>query len=895
LYVEDDYLWIATHSQGIALLDLKTKEFLSYKNQKNIPYNLQSPTWANSIYKDSKNTYWFAACNSLYKKEGDSLVAFANNPSDKNSIVSSHVDVVFEDSKGRLWVLTNEGVELFNTKTETFEHYTQLYNLPNNAKAILEDNNNNLWISSNKGLYCFNPETKTSKIYSIEHGLPSNDFLYKSAYKLKNGDLLFGGTSGFVMFNPNELYTSQNKPIVVLSNLLIDHKKQVYGDSASVLNKAVQFTDTLVLDYNNSIITIEFAGIDFSNSNLITYSYQLEGLKDDWISLGKDRSISVSKLSPGTYTLRIKAHKEGGVYSENGKGLTIIILPPWWQTWLFYIVVFVLLILLFVAVFNLRVKRIKERNKQLEELVKNRTIDLHIANAGLQELNTTKDKLFSIIAHDLRNPISTLMGYAELLLEKFDSTKPEAKKDYISRIFSSSKLIYSQLEQLLNWATAQSKNIKKNPKDTELKVIVEECVGLVTEMAAKKEITIFREYNTTRMAFVDPRMISTVIRNIVSNAIKFTNNLGEISITTTEDKEWILLTILDNGVGMTEKQLEVLFSLKNENSSLGTNNEEGSGIGLLICKEFIEKNGGELLVSSKVGDGSCFTCKLPAGSTFYKEMESHVKAKQEEKIQVELPEVEIEVSEKPILLVVEDMSDIAKYLFDSFSKEYAVTLAENGLVGLELCRKLLPDIVISDVSMPEMDGEELTIALKSDPLTNHIPIILLTARNLPEQELMGLKKGADDYITKPFDRKILQEKLKTLLKNRELFKDYIKRKILTEIEQGVPASQKDVFLEFAVKIIEENIAAPNLSVEFLASELAISRAQLFRKFKAITGQSPLDFIRDIKLRKAALLLKTGEWRVSDVAFELGFSDPNYFSKSFQKVYGVTPSKYKKMV
>ncbi len=508
-------------------------------------------------------------------------------------------------------------------------------------------------------------------------------------------------------------------------------------------------------------------------------------------------------------------------------------------------------------------------------------------------MNDTKDKLFSIIAHDLRNPINVLMGVAELMIERFDSLKEDKKKDYIGRIFESSKNIHALLEQLLNWAMSQSCSIHFDWQDTDVNRIISEAVSLENEMAFKKNITIETDLQTTRTAHhVDPLMISTVVRNLLSNAIKYTNENGTINISTREVDNRILLSIKDNGIGMTKEQLDNLFSIRRGQSRLGTNNEKGTGLGLIICKKFIEKNNGILTIESKPGNGSTFSCSLIAGD--------HIKIT-ETSSEEDIPKHNKQIfakstkgsdlQEMPILLVVEDNADIAQYISDIFSPNFDVKIAENGKIGWQKCKELVPDIIISDVTMPEMDGEELCRMTKTDSLTNHIPFILLTARNLPQQQINGLQNGADDYITKPFIKQILQERVKSLLNNRALYKDYIKRQLICGHDVTTPAAPGDKFLETVVALIEKNISDPQLSVEFISKEIGVSRVQLYRKFKALTGQSPIDLIKEIKLKKAASLLKTGEWKVSDAAFESGFSDPLYFSKCFQKEFDMTPSQY----
>lgn len=885
----NDTLWIATHGEGVALYDNKRKVFTSYLDTNLIPFDLKSPTWANSIHKDWKNRYWISTSVFLYCFDGKNLRKYMMEVANPKAISGNMVFCVYEDSRHNLWVITDSGIDKYNEADDSFERYSTKKDFPKNAKAIVEDNNQNLWISSGSELYCFYTKTQEIKKFTQNEGLPQNDFMQRSAYKLKNGTLLFGGTNGFVMFHPDSLIFSTNQPRVELVNLYIDYSLQT-PKATRILKKAFQNTDTLILYYSDAVVSADIVGIDFSNPQSLRYAYQIQGINADWINLENERKITFPTLLPGEYILNVKASKSGNIVSEIKK-LVIIIKPVWWQTWWFrtlIVICFVGAVLLFVY---FRLKQIRHRNKELEKIVEERTSELVGANIELKELNNTKNKLFSIIAHDLKNPINVLIGFSDLLKNSFQKIEDDRKLKYIERIADSSNNIYHQLEQLLNWAMVQSNNLNHNPKNSDISIIITDVLALISNMAVDKGIEISTTIDLSHMAYADTEMIATVIRNLTTNALKFTPKGGKVTISAREIENMIEVSISDSGVGITTEQCAKLFAVNENKSTHGTNNEKGTGLGLVICKEFVVKNGGTISVKSQQGEGSCFTFTVPAGSERIVEKAEVLEIERKEQ-PFEIEE-NTDTTEKPLLLVVEDSEDIAKYIKDSLCTYYQIELAQNGKIGLEKCRELLPDLIISDVSMPEMDGEQMCMAVKSDPLTNYIPLILLTARNLPQQQLEGLKKGADDYMFKPFDASILHEKIRTILKNRELFRDYIKRQIICEPESSLPPTKDDKFLEDVVSLIENNLAEPQLTVEFLAKEMGLSRAQLFRKFKAIVGQPPVEFIRSIKLRRAAQMLRTGNWRVSDVAYAIGFTDPQYFSVCFQKEYGMLPSLYAK--
>ncbi len=906
IMISNDTLWIATHGDGIALFDQKQNKFISHLNQKQVPFDLKTPMWANSILKDGKNRYWIATAYLLYCYDGKQLKTYAMDVDDSSSISGNQIACVYEDSQHTIWVITDNGIDRYVDKTDSFEKNSVSKHLPKNAKAIIEDNNHRLWISNGTELVRFDPETQTLKRYTANDGLPENDYLQRSAYKLKDGSLLFGGTDGFVMFHPDSLMPNTHRPTVELINLFVYYQLQIPSTDSKSLKKALLNTDTLMLDYSKEVVSLDFAGIELSNPRSQTYKYQIQGLNPKWIDLGEVRKITLPTLSPGNYTLNILSLTSEGLQSDN-KQLVIVVMPAWWQTWWFRLLLAMIFSGLIVALFQYRMQQVKRHNRQLEQTVAERTSELVVANGELKELNNTKNKLFSIIAHDLKNPINVLTGFSSLLINNFSTTSDEKKLKFLGLISESSKNIFHQLEQLLNWAMVQSNSLHHHPHDTDIKTVINEVTSLLATMAANKEISIRTSAELTKMAYVDTEMISTVIRNLTSNALKFTPKGGTVTIDARVIDGMIEINIADSGIGMTDEQCAKLFSSNENQSTYGTNNEKGTGLGLVICKEFIEKNGGSISVKSQLGKGSCFTCLIPAGcectvppieKELHASPEPSAATETETETDIEtITETEIdsptEATEKPVLLVVEDSANIARYIEESLQAYYEIVLAPDGRIGLEKCRELLPDLIISDVSMPEMDGEQMCVAIKSDPLTNHIPLILLTARNLPEQQLDGLKKGADDYIFKPFDIAVLHEKIKSILRNRELFRDHIRRQMICQPHEQIPASQDDKFLDAVVQLIEANLAEPHLTVEFLAKEMGLSRSQLFRKFKAVVGLAPVEFIRNLKLRRAAQMLKTGNWRVSDVAYSVGFADPQYFSNCFQKEYGVLPSQYAK--
>ncbi|MFQ3579660.1 MAG: two-component regulator propeller domain-containing protein, partial [Bacteroidales bacterium] len=613
----NDTLWIATHGEGIALYNTKSRLFTSYINKNISPFDLKVPTWANSLYRDTKKRLWIATSVFLYCYDGKHLKFYSMNGNKRNSISGNQVFSVFEDSNRNIWILTNGGIDKYDENEDAFEQYSKKRNFPQNAKAMIEDNNHAIWISAGAGIFRYIPQTDSLTLFTEEDGLPKNDFIYGATLKMKNGTLLFGGTNGFIMFHPDSLQLSKNKPVIKLTNLFIDHKLQIPFKNNHILQKTLHYTDTLFLDYSKKVVSIEIAGIDFSNSQAISYMYKIQGINKDWVHLGKERKITLPTLPPGSYILNVIALKSKDLHSENKK-LVLIILPAWWQTWWFILLIILCLSGFVFMFFNFRLSQIKKQNRRLELTVAERTKELILANDELRELNNTKNKLFSIIAHDLKNPINILMGFASMLHNNYITLTETKKTKYIKQIAEASKNIFQQLEQLLDWAMTQSNRLTPQPENFDIATVINDSLVLLSDMFLNKKIIHCTSNAVSHYGYADVGMISTVVRNLITNALKFTNHGGTITVTTCEKNDMIEVSMVRSIVGMSEEQCKKLFKVTDGKTTHGTNNEKGTGLGLVICKEFVEKNGGEIHVQSKPGQGSRFTFTIPRGSELEK-------------------------------------------------------------------------------------------------------------------------------------------------------------------------------------------------------------------------------------------------------------------------------------
>ena len=619
----------------------------------------------------------------------------------------------------------------------------------------------------------------------------------------------------------------------------------------------------------------------------------MNGVQEGWVNTEKTRQVNFTNLSPGTYVFQAKALSLNTKAEVLSQPLTIIILPPWWKTWWFRIACGLAILLFLHLFYYLRTREHRKKQAQLEKLVSERTEELRLKNQEVQiqkenleiqnkrldESLDTKNKILSVIAHDLRNPLTAIVGNLSLMSEEEDNSK-------IKQVCKSAKNLQTQMENLLDWARIQNQNILYTPKDVFLDALSKECITLLQGLIEEKNIQLTFTNQSEKSAFVDQRMISTVCRNLLNNAIKFTRENGHIHISIQEKGDQIKWSIQDDGVGMTEEQRLKLFDKNTTTTTFGTKNEKGSGLGLKICQEFIAYNKGQFIIESEKGVGTTISILLPQGTqiqsskeTSYTLIESDMSATNEES--------------KRTLLIVDDSEEILSYEYNLLRPHYHVITSTNGEDALQIARKEIPDLIISDIVMPKMDGREFCHCIKEDVLTQHIPVILLTSENTVEDQVQGLNIGADDYITKPFNAELLKAKIATILKNKELQKEHLRTRILRMPDIEIPESIDDTLIAKINDVIKQNIGESNLTVEFLASKTALSRVQLFRKMKAITGCSPSEYIKAIRLEHAAEILVQSKQSIADVAYMVGFSDPKYFSNCFSEKFGVTPSQYVK--
>jgi signal transduction histidine kinase/ligand-binding sensor domain-containing protein/DNA-binding response OmpR family regulator len=874
-------IWVGT-SNGLDKFDAATGTFTHFRNL----VDGQQVSW---LAEDSEHTLWIGATD---------LILY--NPENKNTTrIQEATRYMLHDSKNRFWLATNRGLVLFSKEKGIIKSYSEKNGLANNQTlAILEDDEQFLWISTTNGLSKFDPKSERFHNFSLKNGFQNNQFTYGAAYKTPAGELLFGGISGFNLFNPVKIKSGDYFPKIVLTDLKIFNKSVKIGNSdKDVLQKSISVTEKIKLHYELNSITLEFASFDYANSLGIQYSYFLEGFDKDWNEPSLNRSATYTNLDPGEYTFRVKTVSIDRKESNQGPALKIVVLPPYRQTLWFRSLIFLTVSILIYLLINFLLNKEKLKNELILERVNAKKV---------HEIDMMKLRFYTNISHEIRTPLTLILGPLEKM--RTNSIPENEMKGHVELMHRNASQLHQLINQLLDFRKLETGNLKLSLACGDLVLFLDEIVGSFDKYAEEKEIKL--KFNSLKKELItnfDGDKLGKIINNLLSNAFKFTGKGGTISVNlslvfdTDEsepvddsmEKRMIEIIVKDTGIGIAETNLEKIFTrfFQVDDSARQT----GTGIGLALTKELVKLHNGDISVQSKPGKGSKFTIHLP-----YEEMinQSVIKTTSEENQSAHSDIHHVEEASgdgmpagRKIMLLVDDNSDVRYFIKSHFSYNYQVLEGENGLEGWNIALKTIPDIIISDVMMPDIDGFEFCSKIRKDERTSHIPIILLTALGSREHEIEGLSHGADDYITKPFDLGILQTKVENILSVRQSLRQKYTSALLLQPKNVILASPDERFLQKAIEVVENNISDPDLDIERFASEIGVSRMQLYRKLDALTSMTVKEFVRNIRLKRAVQLLVQKKLNISEVAYAVGFKDLSHFRKCFKVEFGMSATEY----
>lgn len=930
----DGGLWIGAHGGGLNYFDKTTQSFKHYVIQKNINQsrteivailesndhlfyvgtqtglyvfkrtssNLQPLVLRGNLkivanhnikflFEDSFKNLWVCTTKGIFKfaPNGEYKQFTPKNASNSVSKSSNYCNFIFEDSNKDIWIgLYYGGLMLLDKNKNQFNTSYDVNNgLPNNnVLSIVEDNKKNLWISTSKGLSKFNLKDKNFLNYTVVDGLAADEFNYNSYYKNKKGEIFFGGYKGLTFFNPNDIKINTRKNNIVFTDLYLDDKLLGIKDESNILQNSLNHTKKLTFKSNQNIFTIKFALLNFIKTSKNKYAYKLEGINNTWIETSLPAATYIN-LPSGDYKLLIKGANNDGVWSDES-AIDIKILPPFYKTWwaiLVYLIIISAVLFFIVRYFFLKQLLLKE-----------------------DQLHQLKLNFFTNVSHEIRTHITLLLAPIEKLLEQAPVDKSQ-EKSFINIKASSNRLL-RLVNELMDFRKAETKNLKLAVKNYDIILVISEILNSFKEYLANKNINLVfnHERNPIFLNF-DKLQLEKVFFNILINAYKFTPNNGTIKVEVVKGNENITVSIEDNGEGIDKKYLDKLFNNFFQVEDYKIQNT-GYGIGLALSKNIVELHNGSITVDSKKkqfdNDGfTKFIITLPLGTfnSLSEEMQPEVDQfsggnylddrleSEDEDLNVNYENNKLNV--KYQVLVVDDNKDIRELIKNNLSDTYKVTLARNGFEGLQAAISIIPDLIISDVMMPNMNGYALCRSLKTDERTSHIPIILLTAKDSEDDFIYGYNEGADQYLTKPFSNKLLKLNVENLIKLKENIRSKFTKRFLLEPGEIILDSVDEKFLAKLIYEVETNLENEMFNVHFLAENVGMSTSVLYKKIKAITNLSVNEFIKSIRLKRAAQILIQRKYTVYEISYMVGFADSKYFSKEFRKQFGLTPTEYLK--
>ncbi len=883
----NDKIWIGTFGHGLNYYEPREDKIYHFSGSDagNSTFDIEN---IHCILEASSGEFLLGTMDGLYVisniKTSPKIVHFQCNSTDSTSLSNNLVVDLFEDSRHHIWIGTiGGGLNLFDIKTGKFSHFSEKDGLPENSiRSIIADKKNKLWISTNLGIASLNPETFEIKAFRSKVLQDVGEFLFGSATIDYEGNIYFGGSNGFIKFHPDKLKENKNIPAVYFSDFRLFNKSVSIGEKKSILNKHISSTKSIVLEHKQSVFTIDFIALNYTESNQNQYAYYLEGFEPDWNYAGKNNSATYTNLDPGKYVFKVKATNNDGTWNPVPATLNIRVRSPLWATWWAFAGYIVLLSLIFFNISRALQKRIEEKQAINAERTQNQNI---------QELKDRKLQFFTNISHEIRTPLSMIISPLDEVLEMPNLSNEARKKIHYAG--ENSRLLLKLVNQLLDLRKLDNSKMELFLSKVNINELIQHTVELHRLKAEQKKIELIVEpIDTEESFYVDTDKIEKIINNLLSNAIKFSpeNSLVFIRISKRISAELLTIEVIDSGIGMENSQIPLIFERFYQGKT--ALNKGGTGIGLALSKELAEIHKGELCVESENGTGSCFRLNIPSTINAYNGLENVI-------LEEPLPAISTVQELQPddgdyklmkySMVIVEDDVQIRSYLEEEFSKYYKVYTATNGKTGYEIISKNLPDIIISDILMPEVDGLELCRMVKQNIETSHIPIIILTAKIEIDQQIIGLETGADAYIPKPFNMRYLKVLVKnTLEKRSNMYKTFSQKSIIIPSEFSTNKVDEE-FLQKVINYIEENIENTELSVDLLAQNMNLSRSQVYRKIKALTDLTANEFIRQIRLKKALNLLSEGTLNISEIAYSVGFSSQSYFTRSFKEFYGKSPS------
>ncbi len=925
--IRQDYegnFWIATFGGGINRYNKASGTFEHYRCINSVTGEENKNAWL--LYEDRDKNLWATTFSrgrlyrfnrqfnrfDLFDPNLTDLISFTEDAAGKLWAGNSHqliqvdkqngkhkiyeigkpVRAIYEDKKHNFWLGTEGGgLILFDRQAGRIAaRFSDADGLCNNSVLnILEDNDGNLWLGTFNGLSKFTPAGKRFKNFDQSDGLQSNQFSYNAALRLRSGELVFGGIKGCTLFNPASLQFGKNTPPVFLTGLRVNNQP-VTADSGYVTKTDGNTIQELKIPYDEAVLSVDFAALEYSAPAKIVYAYLLENWDKSWNYTGAIRTANYTHLKEGTYYLRVKCTNATGNWNPKETSLKIIVLPPWYRSWwayLFYIGIAASLVYVYV--------HYKTRQTKLEYEVKL----AHINAEKEKELNEKKLSFFTDVSHEFRTPLTLIINPLKDVINGGTAGKGE-----LNIVYRNARRLLSLVDQLLLFRKAGSEGDNLKIVKLNFYQLCNDVFTSFIQAAKSKDLNYRFNCNNTKLElYADREKMEIILYNLLSNAIKFTPAGGEVIITVSENEAEVDVKLVDNGMGIPAAVGNKLFERFYRVPETEMPSKPGFGIGLFLVKNFVEKHQGIITYESEPGKGTTFSLKLLKGAAHFGPVMIYEDAPEKSHLlEVASPDKEFAIdkgtnnleeiiSSQKSILIVEDNGQVRQYISSIFKDAFTVYEAQSGDEGIQLAQQHLPDIIISDIIMKNGTGIELCSAIKTNESLSHIPVILLTGVFDDAVKLKGIEQGADDYITKPFEKELLVARVANLIKKRSTLQNYFYNEITLQQNTLTVSEEYKTFLEKCIAIVEAHLDDDQFSIKTLAREIGMSHSNLYKRVKSISGQSVNGFIRFIRLRKAAELFINTSQNVNETAFQVGINDTKYFRDQFHKLFGMNPSAY----
>ena len=915
LCMDDDDLWIGTYTGGVNVLNTKTGAFRIYTTRGGDLTTLDG-TSSYAIFRDREKRIWVTSMAgiNLYNREEDNFIRvkdlesltididqdadgniwfatqgkglFKYNPDKKTwknyvhsnvsgALVNDQVNCVLIDGNGNMWVGTMNGLCKYNAEEDQFEAIP--LDIPSrNICGIVEDQRV-LWLTTTKGLVRYAPG-ESCQVFTRSDGLQSEQFLPNAALKASDGKIYVGSVNGFNAFYPYQIKTNKVLPPVIIAGLEIFNKEIRIGDKQ--LPKALNQMTELDLSYKDHVFSLLYASLSYCTPEKNQYAYKLEGFDKDWNYVGSQNKATYTNLSAGTYVFKVKATNNDGIWSDQEANLKITIHPPFYWSTASKILYFILVCIALTFLIRFLLKRTEKKH----------TAEINQLNVSKEkEVHEAKIKFFTMIAHEIRTPVSLIIGPLEKIM-KSSIPMPAVLRDDLNIIDRNSQRLLFLVNQLLDFRKVEQEGMtirfaSQNIRQL-LQAVCERFKPFITQHGAHLEV----EYpDADFTAMVDSEAVTKLISNLLTNASKYTKDKVILSCLIQPEQHTFVVRVTDNGIGISQEDRKKIFKPFYQ----AMDNKPGTGIGLSIVKSIVESHNGCIEIESEINKGSSFIVTLPieqVGETVQNGEASVLNpAVPEDILSESLPVVSSK--DKPVMLIVDDNEEMLNFLSSSFSAQYSILTAEDGVEALKKLKVHEVTLIVSDWMMPRMDGVEFCKALRADQAISHIPFILLTAKTDTNSKIEGMDCGADAYIEKPFSVQYLEACIKNLLDLRNLLRQKFSKMPMVPLNSIASNSVDNKFLTRINEVIEQNFSEPELTIDFLAEQLGISRSGLFAKIKTLANVTPNELIQIVRLKKAAALLAENKYRINEICYMVGFNNPSYFAKCFQKQFGIKPGEF----